>query len=77
MTVNLAEAKTNLSRLVDLASHGETIIIAKNNHPLAELVPHKPGVRRQLGLLKGQFTTPDNFWGEDSDINALFYGDAP
>lgn len=75
MTVNLAEAKTNLSRLVDLASHGETIIIAKNNHPLAELVPYKANTHRQLGLLKGQFTTPDDFLNEDPEINTLFYGD--
>lgn len=41
MIVNISEAKTNLSRLVDMAYHGKEIIIAKNNLPLVELVIHK------------------------------------
>jgi len=42
MIVNISEAKTDLSKLVDMAYHGEEIIIAKNNLPLVELVIHKP-----------------------------------
>ena len=38
-TVNLYEAKTNLSKLVERAAAGEEIIIAKAGHPLARLVP--------------------------------------
>lgn len=75
MIVNISEAKTNLSRLVDMAYHGKEIIIAKNNLPLVELVIHKPKKKRQLGLLAGQIDIPDDFMEEDDDINAMFYGE--
>lgn len=75
MIVNISEAKTNLSKLVDMAYHGEEIIIAKNNLPLVELVIHKPRKKRQLGLLAGQIDIPDDFMEEDDDINTMFYGD--
>ncbi|RLB62358.1 MAG: hypothetical protein DRG80_02715, partial [Deltaproteobacteria bacterium] len=42
MIVNISEAKANLSKLVNMAYHGEKIIIAKNNLPLVDLVVHKP-----------------------------------
>lgn len=74
MIVNISEAKTNLSKLVDMAYHGEEIIIAKNNLPLVELVIHKPQKKRQLGLLAGQIDIPDDFMEEDDDINTMFYG---
>jgi len=75
MVVNISEAKTQLSRLVDLVYHGETVVIAKNNTPLVDLVPHKPEGKRTLGLLQGQMSIPENFDAEDDEINALFYGD--
>ncbi|MBF0231901.1 MAG: type II toxin-antitoxin system prevent-host-death family antitoxin [Desulfamplus sp.] len=75
MIVNISEAKTNLSKLVDMAYHGEEIIIAKNNLPLVELVIHKPKKKRQLGLLAGQIDIPDDFMEEDDDINTMFYGE--
>lgn len=74
MQVNISEAKTNLSKLIDRVYHGEKIIIAKNNLPIADLVIHKPTGRRKLGLLKGKFTTPDNIIDEDEEINDMFYG---
>lgn len=74
--VNISEAKTNLSKLVTLAYHGEKIVIAKNNLPLVDLVPHKPEGKRKLGLLTGKFIAPDNIMAEDEDINAMFYGDS-
>ena len=60
--VNIHEAKTHLSRLVELASAGEEIILAKSGKPVARLVPlsdRRP--RRKLGLLQGRFTVPDDF----------------
>ena len=42
MIVNVSEAKTNLSKLIDMVYHGEEVVIAKNNLPLVELVIHKP-----------------------------------
>ncbi len=74
MIVNISDAKTNLSKLVDMVYHGEKVIIAKNNLPLVDLVPHKPEGKRKLGLLQGEFTVPDDFTDEDSEINEMFHG---
>jgi len=60
MIVNISEAKTNLSKLIDMVYHGEKVVIAKNNLPIADLVVHKPTGKRKLGLLKGKFTTPED-----------------
>lgn len=76
MIVNLSEAKAKLSKLVDMAYHGEEIIIAKNNLPLVRLVSHNPEIKRKLGLLKHKIHIPDNFLDEDDEINAMFYGDS-
>ncbi len=62
-TVNMLEAKTNLSRLVEAVESGaETeIVIARNGKPAVRLVPlaaERPRVR--LGLAKGKFEAPDN-----------------
>ncbi len=75
MIINVSEAKAKLSKLVDMAYHGEEVIIAKNNLPLVELVLHNPKAKRKLGLLKGQINIPDDFMDEDEEINAMFYGD--
>ncbi len=74
MIVNISEAKANLSRLVNMAYHGEKVVIAKNNLPLVDMVVHKPEGKRKLGLLAGKFTVPDDLMDEDSDINEMFYG---
>lgn len=74
MIINLSEAKANLSKLVDQAYMGEEVVIAKNNLPLVELVPHKLRKKRKIGRLAGVFKVPDDFIEEDPEINALFYG---
>ena len=74
MIVNVAEAKTNLSRLIDRAFMGEEVVIAKNNLPLVDLVPHKQKGKRKLGSLVGSFSVPDDFDAEVPEINAMFYG---
>ncbi len=61
--VNIYEAKTKLSHLVDQASKGDSIIIAKSGTPLARLVPLReatPG-KVQFGLMKGQIKFADDF----------------
>jgi prevent-host-death family protein len=79
-TVNIHEAKTHLSRLVDLAAKGEPFVIAKAGKPMVKVVavetPSKASARR-LGFLEGQYTIPDDFdrMGED-EIVRLFEGDA-
>jgi prevent-host-death family protein len=61
-TVNIHEAKTHLSRLVDEASAGEEIVLAKAGKPVARLGPlPAPRKRRRLGVLAGRFTVPDDF----------------
>lgn len=71
---NISEAKTKLSKLVALVYRGEKVVIAKNNLPLVDLVIHKPEGKRKLGLLAGKFRVPDVIMEEDSEINAMFYG---
>ena len=74
MIANISEAKAHLSQLVERAYHGETVVIAKNGTPLVDLVRHKPTGQRNLGLLAGRLTIPDDFLGEDAEINEMFYG---
>lgn len=52
--VNVHEAKTHLSRLLERANAGEEIIIAKDGRPFARLVPLEPPPARRPGLLKGK-----------------------
>jgi prevent-host-death family protein len=77
MIINVSDAKANLSKLIDMVYHGEEIIIAKNNLPLVDLVVHKPKGKRKLGLLSGQFSVPEDFLGQDEEINEMFYGEPP
>jgi prevent-host-death family protein len=62
MEVNIHEAKTHLSRLLQRVAMGEEVIIAKAGTPVAKLVAveGRPNKRR-LGSAKGQFTVPDDF----------------
>ncbi len=73
MIINVSKAKANLSKLIDMAYHGEDVIIAKNNLPLVKLVIHKPKEKRKLGLLAGQIDIPDDFLDENEEINSMFY----
>ncbi len=61
-TVNLYEAKTKLSRLVEQAANGEEIIIAKAGRPRARLVSMaRPGKARKPGAWKGRIVIAANF----------------
>ena len=60
--VNIHQAKTGLSNLIERVEAGEEIIIARAGTPVAKLVALKPGrTRRRLGLLDGKFEIPDDF----------------
>jgi prevent-host-death family protein len=60
-TVNVHEAKTQFSRLIDAAHAGETILVAKAGNPLVRLVPLETDrPRRQPGLLRGQLQLPSH-----------------
>lgn len=59
--VNIHEAKTRLSQLVERVESGEEIVIARAGRPVARLVPLAPRAgRRKLGLLDGRFRIPDD-----------------
>jgi prevent-host-death family protein len=78
-TVNIHEAKTHLSRLVEQAAAGEPFIIAKAGKPLVKVVPldtPAAGQTRRLGFLAGQIAVPEDFdrMG-DAQIERLFSGD--
>jgi prevent-host-death family protein len=62
MEVNIHEAKTHLSRLLERVAMGEEVIIAKAGMPVAKLVPlgGRPK-NRMLGSARGEFTVPDDF----------------
>lgn len=61
-SVNLYEAKTHLSSLVDRAAEGEEIVIAKAGRPVARLVPlPKARARRNSGFLKGKVRMAADF----------------
>jgi prevent-host-death family protein len=75
--VNIHQAKTHLSELLNRAVLGEDIIIAKAGKPLVRLVPiAKPKSRRVLGRDKGLFTVPDDFNAPlPDDLQAAFDGE--
>ena len=59
--INLYDAKTQLSRLVDRAAAGEEIVIAKAGRPKARLVPLAKKARRVPGVLKGKVRVARDF----------------
>ena len=74
MIINVSEAKAQLSKLIDRVCQGEKVVIAKNNLPLVDLVKHRPSGKRNLGILSGEISIPDDFDCEDETINEMFYG---
>ncbi len=73
-TVNIHEAKTQLSKLVDQAVKGEPFVIAKAGKPLVKVAAlDAPAVPRRLGFLEGEISVPDDFdrMGE-AEIASLF-----
>jgi prevent-host-death family protein len=78
-TINIHEAKTHLSRLVDRAAQGEEFVIAKAGKPMVKVVPLDSTAQRglsRLGFLAGELTIPDDFdtMGQEQ-IERLFQGD--
>ncbi|MBZ9654831.1 type II toxin-antitoxin system Phd/YefM family antitoxin [Phyllobacterium lublinensis] len=71
--VNLYDAKTNLSNLVDRAAAGEEVIIAKNGVPLAKLgpLPKRDAPRKPANALQVTYIA-DDFDAVDAEIEALF-----
>jgi prevent-host-death family protein len=75
--VNVHQAKTHLSRLLERVQGGEEIVIGKSGKPIAKIVPFKPeAAPRKPGFLKGKVKIRKNF--DDplpDDVMKMFYGD--
>ena len=78
--VNMHEAKTHLSRLVDEAAAGQAFVICKAGKPMVRVTPLNQSdeaapVRSRLGMLRGQLSVPDDFdrMGQE-EIADLFEG---
>lgn len=76
-TVNIHEAKTNLSKLVDRAVKGESFIIAKAGRPLVKVIAldTADAPKPRIGFMKGRITVPPDFdaFGRD-EIEGMFTG---
>jgi prevent-host-death family protein len=79
--VNMLEAKTHLSRLVDAVESGAEaeVVIARNGKPAVRLVPlaKRPATGKRLGLLEGKFPpmSLEDFNSTDAEIAAMFFGE--
>lgn len=76
-SVNMFQAKSNLSRLVETLEQGveREIVIARNGKPAAKLVPlQAPTVGPRLGIAKGAFTVPEDIDLHNAEVAALFQG---
>jgi prevent-host-death family protein len=75
-TVNIHDAKTNLSRLIAAIKSGSEseIVIAQNGVPAARLVPLAKKPKIKWGLAKGKYVIPDDIDALNPEIEALFNG---
>ena len=75
MIVNIHEAKTHLSRLVDRAARGESFVIARAGRPLVKVTAvEAPKAPRRLGFLSGQIDVPADFNAMGADAIADAFG---
>ena len=78
-TVNMLEAKTNLSKLVEAVETGREaeIVIARNGRPVARLVPVRTGGSgKRIGVAKGRFVMPETIDEDNAAIEELFSGNS-
>lgn len=76
--VNIYEAKTNLSKLIERALAGEDVVIARAGRPMVRLVPvEAPTVRRSGGGWQGRVRIADDFDELPEEIAAAFRGERP
>ena len=73
MQVNMHAAKTQLSRLGEMAWQGERVVIAKAGKPYLDLVPHRES-ERKLGALKGQIWIAPDFDETPEEVIEAFEG---
>lgn len=77
MLVNIHDAKTHFSKLINQVLGGDDVIIAKSGKPIARLIPYSTeSTRRRGGQLRGLITIGDDFNEPlPDDLLKLFYGD--
>lgn len=76
--VNMLQAKTSLSRLVEAVEQGEEreIVIARNGRPAAKLVPiDVVSSAQRVGVAKGLFVVPDDIDAHNREVARLFMGE--
>jgi len=77
-TVNMHDAKSQLSKLVEAVESGETdeVVIARNGRPAARLVPMTAAAKTpvRIGIAKGLFVAPADPEAQDAEVAALFLG---
>ena len=77
-TVNMLQAKSSLSRLVEAIEQGQEreIVIARNGRPAAKLVPMDTAPsEKRIGVAKGLFVVPDSIDSHNDEVALLFTGD--
>jgi prevent-host-death family protein len=78
LTINIHDAKTQLSKLVEQAAQGESFIIAKAGRPMVKVIPLgkvETGAASRLGFMAGEIAIPDDFDQMGSEqIAAIFEG---
>lgn len=72
MQVNIYEAKTNLSKLLEIVKEGEEVILAKSGTPIAKIIPFYDTKERPFGTHKGEFIVAEDFDEYDPDIATMF-----
>lgn len=62
-TLSIEEVKSDLERIIVRVQGGETVIVTRSDHPVAEIAPvsHAAKATRPFGLCKGEFVVPDDF----------------
>lgn len=76
VTVNVYEAKTRLSQLLDLAASGEEVIIARAGKPMAKLISYRPDKQaRKPGYWKGKVTIKKDFDELPENLSRAFRGE--
>lgn len=74
-TINVHEAKTHLSKILERVAHGETVIIGKAGKPVAVLSPYiEAAGMRKPGAMEGRIRIGDDFDSADKEIIDLFEG---
>jgi antitoxin (DNA-binding transcriptional repressor) of toxin-antitoxin stability system len=77
-TVNMLQAKSSLSRLVEAIEQGQEreILIARNGRPVAKLVPlDTAATGKRIGVAKGLFVVPDSIDTHNPEVAQLFIGE--